>query len=364
MPAPPRPIAEFRGKAVVAKYFAQRRDIWPAQRRGDDVDDEELGCAADDIDARVRMTTRAWCEASFFEIGAEVGRILAAAASSRMGNDNTAAAADGRPRAVISGFCGVGVDAIAIATSPDIDFVICVDNDERCIAALSANAAVYGVAHKIRTIVGDIYVEETTARIKRVLASLSASSSGGGGGGGGGGALIGAHLSPPWGGTGYLYRVATAAGAPPLSNPHPSPTATTTPYFVSAFDLAAGWGTPNVAVYLPRNVLWAELTRQAQRAFCCRGDGGSAAAPTIGVLEHALRFNGKVKGVTVLTGALVDAAQHGRDSRSRCERPPKAHRSESRDDAAGTPDLVAPQRPFASTRRGQVAAAEGGSSRR
>eukprot|EP00672_Neobodo_designis_P011574 CAMPEP_0174869090 /NCGR_PEP_ID=MMETSP1114-20130205/67253_1 /TAXON_ID=312471 /ORGANISM="Neobodo designis, Strain CCAP 1951/1" /LENGTH=108 /DNA_ID=CAMNT_0016104323 /DNA_START=43 /DNA_END=366 /DNA_ORIENTATION=+ len=77
--APEKPVSAFAGDASVARYYAQRRDIWPLPRHSPT---EESGPDVESsLDDRLVMTKRAWCEASFFGAAADIAGCIGAVAS-------------------------------------------------------------------------------------------------------------------------------------------------------------------------------------------------------------------------------------------------------------------------------------------
>jgi predicted RNA methylase len=251
---PLRSVASFAGESRVAKYYAQRRSFFPA------VD----GQSAAELDELLRVTPRSWFEASPFNIAAYTAERIASLAA--------AAGAGTMKRAVVDGFCGVGVNSIALALRPEIDFVIAIDLDGLAVAALESNATVYGVAHKVVSITGDIYAPTTTEAVQRLCTSRRC-------------AVFAANFSPPWGGPEYIYRTAVDVTLPPFVGPDG---------VCSSFHLGVRFGTTSCALFVPRNALWQPMARQAQQAGC----GAQMLA-----VSHSTAGD-KVKGVTVFTGAL------------------------------------------------------------
>ncbi|XP_066154908.1 trimethylguanosine synthase-like [Euwallacea fornicatus] len=81
---------------------------------------------------------------------------------------------------IVDGFCGAGGNAIQFAFT--CKKVIAIDIDPKKIELAKNNAKVYGVAHKIKFIVGDFFTLAPTLEANVVF------------------------LSPPWGGTDYLSQ--------------------------------------------------------------------------------------------------------------------------------------------------------------
>lgn len=89
---------------------------------------------------------------------------------------------DGKPKAVVDAFCGVGGNSIQLALNPLCTKVFATDIDPVAIKCARHNARIYGVAEKIEFICGDFF--KLKDKFKREGANA-------------------VFLSPPWGGPSY-----------------------------------------------------------------------------------------------------------------------------------------------------------------
>lgn len=153
-------------------------------------------------------------------------------------------------------FAGCGGNTVQLAQH--FERVIAVDADPEALVALMHNAQVYGVANKVESVQSDVFAMDWDAI----------------------GPVDMIHCSPPWGGELYIAR----------------------PYFDVEEDLKQICGyplsilfdvcfrqTPNVVVFLPRNVLVDDLCKASR----CR------------VRLESHFCNDRCKAVSVYTGCLV-----------------------------------------------------------
>ncbi|XP_065883658.1 trimethylguanosine synthase-like isoform X2 [Dysidea avara] len=156
---------------------------------------------------------------------------------------------------IIDAFCGVGSNTIQFAHT--CERVIAIDIDPVKIACAIHNANIYGVADRIEFIVGDYF---------QIMSHLKCADA--------------VFLSPPWGGPGYqnatVFDIKTMISLDGIK----------------IFEVAKQV-TPNIAMFVPRNVNIDQLTALA-------GPGGR-----VQVEQHFL--NKKLKTMTAYYGELVTA---------------------------------------------------------
>ncbi|TPX32214.1 hypothetical protein SmJEL517_g04627 [Synchytrium microbalum] len=153
---------------------------------------------------------------------------------------------------IVDAMCGVGGNSIQFAMC--CEKVIAIDHDPLKIEMARANARVYGVADKIEFVVGDVF---------EVLPTLTADV---------------VYTSPPWGGPAYLNAETLDVGDLPVD--------------MAKFYAIAKQITPNITMYLPRNV------NPESIAALTGDDEGS-------VEVELVSLNGRAKAVMVYVGGLV-----------------------------------------------------------
>jgi trimethylguanosine synthase len=133
----------------------------------------------------------------------------------------------GKPFVLVDAFCGVGGNTIQLAQVCDL--VIAIEKDPTRIAMAKNNCQVYGVDHKVEFILGDFF---------EVLEQIPHAD--------------GIFLGPPWGGPSYLQK----------------------PEFqfqdingLEIFEIAKRVS-PNLAIILPRNSSWKELSELSSPSPC------------------------------------------------------------------------------------------------
>ncbi|KAI0262338.1 RNA cap guanine-N2 methyltransferase-domain-containing protein [Gloeopeniophorella convolvens] len=174
---------------------------------------------------------------------------------------------------ILDGFCGVGGNAIAFART--CERVIALDTSPTRLALARHNAALHGLAARIEFVLADFreFVRALHARGGRHIDVV--------------------FLSPPWGGPEYL------AGAEyTLARTQPEPGA-------ELFQLARLL-TPNVAFYVPRNTVLADIAALLPPPGTAQDGGGGGEQVEV---EEEWMGN-KLKALTCYFGGLATGQEH------------------------------------------------------
>ena len=232
---------------VETKYFAQRYELWSKYDSGVAIDTESWYSATpESIATHIASRCWKWYGSRCTESTTQESRIAAQPSSLALGNEK-----NGPQLTFVDGMCGCGSNAIQLALF--FDKIIAVDIDPRKIEMAQHNAKIYGVAKKIEFHTSDVFELLENELLPRFQKSNEETQQGGQE------ELCGVFLSPPWGGP--LYSL-TAYYDLRDTNP-------------STLDLVAACRglTPNVVLYLPRNIRAEQATLLAhpptQLPLCC-----------------------------------------------------------------------------------------------
>ncbi|KAK4689426.1 trimethylguanosine synthase, partial [Tremellales sp. Uapishka_1] len=213
---------------------------------------------------------------------------------------------------VLDAFCGIGGNAIELARTCErgkltrvlgglklTSAVIAMDNDITRLRLARHNALHSGVADRIEFVLGD-YVAFARAYAAHMKADERVD-------GGRGEEIDVIFLSPPWGGPEYLNFNANPNGDPLTANTYP----------LSALEPISGQElfelssqiTPNIAMYLPKNVNTAEVGNLARVLPIATFDGSGGRKREREWVEIEEEWVGdKLKAVTAYYGGLVDSS--------------------------------------------------------
>jgi len=161
-----------------------------------------------------------------------------------------------RCRTIVDAFCGVGGNAIQFALT--CDHVIAIDIDADRLELARHNARIYGVEDRIEFIHGDFFNVMTTWHQQPDRPTID-----------------GVFMSPPWGGPDYLQQTYFDVDA--MLKPRGTQ---------GLLDFVRNQVTPNMCLYLPRNVNVQQLRRAVGEDFDLEMN----------------QVNGRVKTVSVYTG--------------------------------------------------------------
>jgi trimethylguanosine synthase len=178
---------------------------------------------------------------------------------------------------VLDAFCGVGGNAIAFART--CERVIALDTSPTRLALARHNAALHGLSSRIEFVLADF--RTFAARILNATSSSPSSSTAR--------KIDVVFLSPPWGGPEYLsgpeYHLAR-------TQPEPA----------SELFRLARLLTPNVAFYVPRNTVLADI------AALLPGGAGADGSEQVEVEEEWM--GNKLKALTCYYGGLAQGQEH------------------------------------------------------
>ncbi|KAF8264507.1 RNA cap guanine-N2 methyltransferase-domain-containing protein [Lactarius quietus] len=179
---------------------------------------------------------------------------------------------------VLDAFCGVGGNAIAFART--CERVIALDTSPTRLALARHNAALHGLSARIEFVLADF--RSFAARILNPTPSSSLARK-----------IDVVFLSPPWGGPEYLsgpeYHLAR-------TQPEPA----------SELFRLARLLTPNVAFYVPRNTVLADIAA----LLPAPGDGGVGADSLEQVEVEEEWMGNKLKALTCYFGGLAQGQEH------------------------------------------------------